>query len=227
MFFPPVVSFFIILYLVILVALFTVFQVGVITFVFTRIGVPPEVVLFLLFLSLMGSFVNIPLKRLPCDLEQSGRVIGFYGWKFTVPAVCRNKETILAINLGGAIVPAATSFYLAAVNADIFLQILSATAIVSFIVFRFARPLKGVGIVIPTLIPPIAAALVAVLISQPDAPIIAYIAGSLGTLIGADLLNLDKIAGLGAPVASIGGAGTFDGVFLTGVLAVILTSLQV
>ena len=39
---------------------------------------------------------------------------------------------------------------------------------------------------------------------------------------GADLLNLDKIQGLGAPIASIGGAGTFDGVFLTGILAALL-----
>ncbi len=50
--------------------------------------------------------------------------------------------------------------------------------------------------------------------------------GSLGALIGADLLNIDKIQGLGAPVASIGGAGTYDGVFLTGVLAVLIASLS-
>jgi uncharacterized membrane protein len=30
---------------------------------------------------------------------------------------------------------------------------------------------------------------------------------------------------LGAPVASIGGAGTFDGVFLTGIVAVLLSAL--
>jgi uncharacterized membrane protein len=47
----------------------------------------------------------------------------------------------------------------------------------------------------------------------------------LGTLIGADLLNLGKIQGLGAPVASIGGAGTFDGIFMTAVLAVLLASI--
>jgi uncharacterized membrane protein len=44
----------------------------------------------------------------------------------------------------------------------------------------------------------------------------------LGTLIGADLMNLGSIQGLHAPVLSIGGAGTFDGVFLTGILAVLL-----
>lgn len=44
-------------------------------------------------------------------------------------------------------------------------------------------------------------------------------------LIGADLLNLGAVRGLGAPVASIGGAGTFDGIFVTGILAVLLASL--
>ena len=50
----------------------------------------------------------------------------------------------------------------------------------------------------------------------------AYVAGVLGTLIGADLSNLHAIPKLGAPVASIGGAGTLDGVFLSGIMAVLL-----
>ena len=53
---------------------------------------------------------------------------------------------------------------------------------------------------------------------------VASVSGSLGTLIGADLLNLGRIQGLGAPVMSIGGAGTFDGIFLTGIMAVRLAS---
>jgi uncharacterized membrane protein len=55
---------------------------------------------------------------------------------------------------------------------------------------------------------------------------LAYIGGSLGTLVGADLLNLGRVQGLGAPMVSIGGAGTFDGIFLTGVLAVLIASLS-
>ncbi len=45
---------------------------------------------------------------------------------------------------------------------------------------------------------------------------------TLGSLIGADLLNLKKIPELGTPIASIGGAGTFDGIFLTGIISVLL-----
>jgi hypothetical protein len=48
----------------------------------------------------------------------------------------------------------------------------------------------------------------------------------MGALIGADLLNLGAIQGLGAPVASIGGAGTFDGIFLTAILAVLIAGLS-
>ena len=74
---------------------------------------------------------------------------------------------------------------------------------------------------------PLITAAVALLISRTSGPAVAYVSGSLGTLIGADLLNLGKIQGLGAPIASIGGAGTFDGIFQTGIVAVLLASLSV
>jgi uncharacterized membrane protein len=99
---------------------------------------------------------------------------------------------------------------------------------VAAVVHHFARPVKGLGIVTPALLPPLAAALAAIIIVYVfGAPhdcifLIAYVGGTLGTLIGADILNLGRIRDLGAPVASIGGAGTFDGVFLSGLVAVLL-----
>jgi Protein of unknown function (DUF1614) len=85
----------------------------------------------------------------------------------------------------------------------------------------------GVGISARTFAPPLSAAGVALVLSRRFAAPLAYIGGSLGVLIGADLLNLGRLRSLGAPVASIGGAGTFDGIFLTGVIAVLLASLLV
>jgi uncharacterized membrane protein len=79
---------------------------------------------------------------------------------------------------------------------------------------------------LPILVPAFAAALAALLIARRQAAALAYISGSLGTLIGADLLNLGIVYGLGAPVVSIGGAGTFDGIFLIAVLAVLIASLS-
>ena len=72
--------------------------------------------------------------------------------------------------------------------------------------------------------PVVVTAIVAMILSREEAAPLAYIAGGLGTLIGADLTNLDKVRDLGAPAASIGGAGTFDSIFLTAILAVLLAS---
>jgi hypothetical protein len=38
-------------------------------------------------------------------------------------------------------------------------------------------------------------------------------------------MNFEKLAGLKAPILSIGGAGTFDGIFLTGIVAVLIASI--
>jgi len=86
-------------------------------------------------------------------------------------------------------------------------------------------PTPCTGVAVPVFAPVVITAILAFLLSREYAPPLAYIGGSMGTLIGADLLNLDRIGGLGAPVASIGGAGTFDGIFLTGILAVLLAGL--
>ena len=45
------------------------------------------------------------------------------------------------------------------------------------------------------------------------------------SFVGADILNLKKIGNQGVPVASIGGAGTFDGIFLNGIFAVLLAAV--
>ena len=95
----------------------------------------------------------------------------------------------------------------------------------SVVTFRLAKPVPGIGIALPPFAPPILAAIISVIVAYSYAPVVAYISGSLGTLIGADILNLKKIKNLGAPVASIGGAGTFDGIFLNGILAVLLSAL--
>jgi uncharacterized membrane protein len=100
-----------------------------------------------------------------------------------------------------------------------------ATAAVALILHWLANPVPGIGIAVPVFLPALATAVVALVLSRQNAAPLAYIAGSMGTLIGADLTNLDKVRGLGAPVASIGGAGTFDGIFLTAILAVLLASI--
>jgi uncharacterized membrane protein len=103
--------------------------------------------------------------------------------------------------------------------------VLIATAVVAGIVHLAARPLLGVGIVVPGLLPPLVAAAAALVVGGPAVAADAYVAGVAGTLIGADLLNLHRISRLGAPMVSVGGAGTFDGVLLSGVMAVLIATL--
>jgi len=78
--------------------------------------------------------------------------------------------------------------------------------------------------VVPVFVPPVLSALLAIVLAPGFAAPCAYIAGTVGTLVGADLLNLHRMKGFGG-VVSIGGAGVFDGVFLVGIVAVLLTAL--
>ena len=105
---------------------------------------------------------------------------------------------------------------------QIYGEALVGVAAVSAVVHALATPVPQMGIAVPIFIPPIVSALVAVFLSREYAAPLAYVSGCMGTLVGADLLNLGKLSQVGASIQSIGGAGTFDGVFLTGILAVLL-----
>jgi uncharacterized membrane protein len=99
-------------------------------------------------------------------------------------------------------------------------------AVVAAVCNMVAHPVRGLGIALPVFVPSLTAGIVAILLSRRHGAALAYISGSMGTLIGADLLNLGAIRRMGAPVTSIGGAGTFDGIFLAGILAVLIASLS-
>ncbi|HYS93679.1 MAG TPA: DUF1614 domain-containing protein, partial [Candidatus Acidoferrales bacterium] len=129
--------------------------------------------------------------------------------------------TIVAINVGGALIPALLSIYLF-FRVPLRARMMIGTVVVAAVVHQLAQVIPGVGIVVPALMPPLIAAGVALILAYHRAPPVAYVSGTMGTLIGADLLNLGKVAHMGAPMVSIGGAGTFDGVFLTGILAGLL-----
>jgi uncharacterized membrane protein len=188
-------------------------------------GISSGWAMFLLLGSLIGSYINIPIVQLPEREVQSGVTVNFFGMQYVVPQVVEWPGTVIAVNVGGAVIPGLLSLYLLYKN-EMWVSGAIATAIVTAIIHMLAYPVEGVGIAVPVFVPPIFTALVALLIARENAAALAYVAGSLGTLIGADLLNLDAVRGLGAPVASIGGAGTFDGIFLTGIMAVLLASFS-
>jgi uncharacterized membrane protein len=217
---PPFFSILVGIFLVLLVLV----QLGVLRYAYTRLGLSSRAALLLLFGSLIGSYLNSPIAELPEQKILSGQGVDFFGMRYVVPVVVEWPGTILAVNVGGALIPTLMSLYLLIRN-RLWVRGLLATAGVALICHLFAHPIPGLGIALPVFTPAAATAIIALLLSRHHAAPMAYISGSLGTLIGADLLNLDKLQGLGAPVASIGGAGTFDGIFLTAILAVLLASL--
>ena len=196
-------------------------QIRVLRYTYMQLGVSSGTAFFLLFGSLLGSYVNIPIAKLGAETMATEREVTYFGMRYIVPALTNSPEVILAVNVGGAVIPTLLSIYLLSKN-GLWGRGLIATAIIAAICHALAQPIRGVGIGLPIFVAPIAAALVALLVDWRYAAPLAYAGGSLGVLIGADLLNLDKLQGLGAPVLSIGGAGTFDGIFVTGMMAVLL-----
>jgi uncharacterized membrane protein len=199
-------------------------QLRILRYAYLRLGVSPGVALLLLFGSLIGSYFNIPITFLPGETMRSGQVVDFFGMQYVVPVVVSSPGTVLAVNVGGAVIPTIMSTYLV-LRYQLWLKAAIATAAIAFVIHSMATPVAGIGIAVPVFMPVVATAIMAFILSREYAAPLAYIGGSMGTLIGADLLNLDKISGLGAPVASIGGAGTFDGIFLTGILAVLVAGI--
>lgn len=184
--------------------LFALIEIGVLELTYERLGVAHRYFFGLLALSLLGSMVHLPLFQLPPP-----------------PDASPPRPTLVAINVGGAIVPTALALWVLVEQTDP-LPCLVALVVVTAVTWSLAKPMKGVGIAMPMLAPPLAAAASALLLA-PSAPApAAYVSGTLGALLGADVLNLSKIGALGAPTVSIGGAGTVDGVFLTGIVAVLL-----
>ena len=199
-------------------------QIEALHYAYMRLGVSSGAALLLLIGSLVGSYFNIPVARLPSERVLSGHEVAFFGMRYAAPVVVNWPGTVIAVNVGGAVIPSVMSLYLL-IKQHLWVRGVIATACVAAVCHALAQPTQGIGIALPIFVPAVTTAGVAWLLARERAAALAYISGSLGTLIGADLLNLSRVRGLGAPVAAIGGAGTFDGIFVIGILAVLFAGL--
>jgi uncharacterized membrane protein len=198
-------------------------EIRALAYAYRVIGISPRYVSLVLLLTLLGSYINLPLYKVPVARVLSPQIIERFGRAYVVPPQIEPGVTIVAINVGGALIPILVSIYLFLRTRERW-RMLLAIAVVALVVHSLAQVVPGAGIAVPMLIPPLTAAGVALVLAFRQAPAVAYVAGSLGALIGADIWNLPRVAELGAPVVAIGGAGTFDGVFLTGILAGLLAA---
>lgn len=205
-------------FVALLVILFIHIQ--IFSLVLSKLGLSPDSAALLLITTLFGSAINLPLVRVKAEAPPEPPPQPPSYWPFRLPPF--TGYTVIAINVGGALVPILFSLYLFLSQPLDLPDVLLAIGIVTAISYGFSRPVAGLGIGMPIFIAPLTAAVVAVLLAPEHSPPLAYICGTLGVLIGADLLRLKDIPKLGAPIASIGGAGTFDGIFFTGIIAVLL-----
>lgn len=217
----PYKPLFIITFILFLILLIALIQLGIITYAYGKLGINGQYVFLILMLSLLGSYINIPILKFHSENMTTMQQVNYFGMRYRIPVITDRSTSVLAVNVGGAVIPVLLSLYLLLKN-GIYIDSLVAITIMSIIINRLSRPVPGLGIAVPVLIPPVAAAIIALMIKSESAPALAYISGTLGTLIGGDLMNIEKIKKMGAPVSSIGGAGTFDGIFVTGIIAVLL-----
>jgi uncharacterized membrane protein len=193
---------------------------------------PPVAVLILIAI-FVGSLINVPIRYVQRESEQIVLARGWSGWMNRSPLLRRSQtETIIAINVGGCAIPILLTLYetvmvlghsrYAAWSAAV------ATAVNILVCFYVARPVAGIGIAMPVFVSPaVAIGLSWLLLLKPEfnaiRPPVAFIAGVLGPVIGADLLHLRDFTRVSVGVLSIGGAGTFDGIVLSGMVAALLT----
>lgn len=216
----PVIS--LMLFLLLSIFLMAMIQVHALEIAFAKLGLSPEATLLILLGSLIGGGINLPLFKMKA--QQPGHLFelpdGKRVWELFQPA--REGYTIIAVNVGGGLIPVGLSLYFMAQQAFGLLQLVVVLPAMIALSYKLSRPVPGVGIGMPILIVPLASVFFSLWLEPDHAAQLAYVSGVLGVLIGADLLRLKSVVDMGVPLASIGGAGTFDGIFMTGIIAALL-----
>jgi uncharacterized membrane protein len=215
---------------------------------FYQVGFSHWHALLMVFGSFAGSAVNVPLHAglitsyPPIFLEAASLISPMFDLSFPTTF----HPVTLAVNLGGCIIPIIVSLTILVRCQVSTRRAILGTLIVAVITYSMAMPVANEGILLPVYVPPALAAFSGLTLARrlQAAPALAYISGTMGTLLGADVFSLltpGVLAELAPPmvgpgsmdmsakplVLSIGGAGVFDGIFLTGIVAVLLAAFVV
>ena len=197
-------------------------QIHLFEIAFAKLGLAPELTLFLLIGTLLGSGINLPVYNM--QTKHGGHLVMSPDrklvWEIFQPV--REGKVVIAVNVGGCLIPVGLCIYFIAMQLIDPIKLMVAIAAITALSYKFSRLIPGMGVGMPMFVAPLASALLALILDAEHAAHLAYISGVLGVLIGADMLRLKSITELGAPVAAIGGAGTFDGIFMTGMIAALL-----
>lgn len=196
-------------------------------YVGNALGFPPIITMLLFYLILMGSTINIPVYVRNIKIQSQPRTLNVLGIEHNLPN-WSTRHSVVAVNVGGCLIPLVISLYF--LLGIPIIQTIAAIVVVTMACYLLARPIPNVGIAVPMFVPVVATIVsawvaCALLGGMSDLARISFTAGVVGTIVGADLLHLRDIEDTYARVVSIGGAGTFDGIFLTGVMATLISSI--
>jgi uncharacterized membrane protein len=228
--FPLALPFFILLLLLpfILLAFVALLGMAAADLVGRALGLSPLKALLIYMAILLGSVINIPVYEFKSPGSSRAPMVPYLGAQYKLP-VWLGHRTVVAVNMGGCVIPVALSVYFS-LHLPL-MPLLMTTIIVVLGVFYFAKPVRSVGVIVPVLIPPLLAVGASFLALYfdgagfTDLARMAFASGVFGTLLGANILHLGSIRKVGSDFVSIGGAGTFDGILLTGVIATILAAI--
>lgn len=226
---------------------------GIIGAAFAKLGIGFWAIVGLIIACIVGSFINIPLGTLYPKKEKIEEDIprkpkgqyapSMYDKMYNTDRFVSAYEpesvsgTQVSLNVGGALIPILVAAYvlvmaaLGNISPDPWyvVKMIGACAVASAVAYFVARPVHGIGVALPFFVMPLVTLALAVLFGWGLGGLamagIAYFAGTIGTLVGGDLLHLRKVIGKNTPMLSIGGAGMFDGIFLTGVITALLASI--
>lgn len=164
----------------------------------------------------------------------AGILDDYTGFSFSNIHLVTHNNWRIGINIGGGIIPIVLSIYLYIKNKLQMKKVLLGITIVAVITYfvTFPDPQKGIVSRFPFwLLPVFFASLASIILLWNDkrkAAPFAYISGTIGVLIGADVFHLYTLLKLEpGKNAIIGGADIFDMVFITGILAVIIDGILI
>jgi uncharacterized membrane protein len=193
-----------------------------------KLHLDPSTALILVVAIMFGSLINIPVKRITRTETVIVHPLAIFGLWGVLPQLRQaQRQTIIAVNVGGCVIPLAIAIYEIVelerrAGAPALLALAVAVGINVAVCFAVAKPVPEIGITMPAFVPAIVAAGSASLLLPDLAPPIAFVAGAMGPIVGADLLHLRQFTSMNTGIASIGGAGTFDGIVFSCIVAAYL-----
>lgn len=227
------------LFMVALFFLFIFLPVSIVAEAFSKLGLTSAQGVLMFIAILVGRTVNFPFftseRMVIVSKPQTfNYTMNASGQPMQVEQDTANevKKQVFLVNLGGCILPlllCLTFLIRLHMNGQaegVYGYIGFAMLMVAGGCYVMAKADPFTGLRVPLFMPALMTFVsVFFFVPEPLRPVAAYVAGTMGTILGGNIVPLltPRVRNaVGTPEVAIGGAGTFGGVFVAGVLAVLL-----